>query len=88
MKIPQDTIEVPDYLIQELGYDKWVEFCKLFGGQRWWIPVTPSTIERDSQIKRLYIELMKTPGTKQKIILNKLSIKFNLSIKTIRRMVS
>ena len=87
MRTPQETNMIPEWLIDKIGYDDWVEFCDTFGGQHWWIPTTPSNIERDAQIKRLYYTLIKTPGTKLNIIYAKLAEQFNISKSSIKRIV-
>ncbi len=88
MKLAEPTTTVSDWMIEKAGYENWVEFCKRFGGQNWWIPTTPAIVQRDEEIRRLYNDLILTPGTKQTIILKKLSQKYKISIRTLRRVIS
>ena len=87
MKLAESTTTVSDWMIEKAGYENWVEFCKRFGGQNWWIPVTPAIVQRDEEIKRLYNDLITIPGTQKSIILEKISKQYGISIRTLERII-
>ena len=86
--MPESTTEIVDWMLGNAGYEQWVEFCKTFGGQDWWIPKAPALIDRDMQIQKLYEDLMRTPNVKEAVVLSKLANRFEISVKTFKRIVS
>lgn len=43
-----------EYLKKRLGWDEYLEICKVYGGSRVYIPRSPLSWERDEQIRAEY----------------------------------
>jgi len=88
MKDVNDPVMINRWMIGRIGYDDWVVFCKLFGGQKWWIPHSPAKRDRDRQIREDFENIMTSAtGAKMEAVFKSLSRKYGLSERWIRHII-
>lgn len=77
------------WFIDEVGYDRFVAACQLYGGQRIYLPKAPAIEERDREIRRRFIAIIQN-GYKPNLqsIYENLGEKFGITRRQVENILS
>lgn len=85
---PDHFSEFESWFIDTFDFEAWLTLCKAFGGQRVYVPSSPSVEQRNRQIKKEYDEILSTDKSiKQEPVYSFLASKHDLSVSQIRRVL-